>query len=254
MSLAISPRRLARAYLLEARFECLRMMRSPIFTILALVMPLLMYAFLGVYLDCILDKAPPAKIATVFGHWCVFSVMWPGMFGFGASVAIERDQGLLALKRAMPVPLAAYLFAKALMSVLFGAIASILVAAACALFTQSSLTFGQYAEAIAISTLGALLFAAIGLFVGSRATAQHVTGMMYLVYIPVMLLAGLFFPVPQAIKLVSPAFYLDQLLAYRVGGAATGSQLAYVAILVALTALLTALSIRRLTKNATTST
>ena len=49
-------------------------------------------------------------------------VMGPGMFGFGITVATEREQGLLKLKRALPTPPGATLLAKMLMSMLFVAI------------------------------------------------------------------------------------------------------------------------------------
>ena len=32
----------------------------------------------------------------------VFGAMGPGLFGFGVSLAIEREQGLLRLKQALP--------------------------------------------------------------------------------------------------------------------------------------------------------
>ena len=245
---SMASNRMVRAYLLEAKYECLRMLRSPTFAILSLAVPVLMYLFLGVYLDGTLSKAPPARVAVVFGHWCAFSVMWPGMFGFGASVAVERDQGLLALKRAQPVPFAAYLLAKSLMAILFSGIVTILMAMSCSFLAHSNLVASQYAGVVAVSMLGALPFAAIGLFVGSRVPGQHVTGTMYLVYIPLMLVAGLFFPVPQNIKLASPAYYLDQLLEKAMGAPSWGSATANAAVLLALVVVLTAISVRRLSR------
>ncbi|HEX7111354.1 MAG TPA: hypothetical protein VF216_02840 [Mizugakiibacter sp.] len=44
--------------------------------------------------------------------YCVFGVMSPGLFGFGVSLALERDGGLLTLKRALPAPPGAYLLGK----------------------------------------------------------------------------------------------------------------------------------------------
>ena len=245
-SLDMSKSRAVKAYLGEARYECVRMMRSPTFALLALLMPLAMYLFLGVYLDGILSKAPPARVAATFGHWCVFSVMWPGMFGFGASVALERSQGLIALKCAMPVPLSAYLLGKSFMSVLFALAASILISLGCAILATSNLSLGQFVAAIVVSTMGGLLFAAIGLFVGSLVRAQHATGVMYLVYIPLMLLAGLFFPVPHAVKLFSPAFYLDRVVAGAIGQASEGPVAAYLFAGIALTAALIMASVRTL--------
>jgi ABC-2 type transport system permease protein len=45
--------------------------------------------------------------------------MGPEMFGFGATVATEREQGLLTVKRKLPAPSGSYLLAKLLMTMLF---------------------------------------------------------------------------------------------------------------------------------------
>ena len=50
--------------------------------------------------------------------------MGPGIFGFGVGLAMERDQGLLKLKRAQPAPAGAHLFAKMVMSMVFAALAA----------------------------------------------------------------------------------------------------------------------------------
>ncbi len=50
--------------------------------------------------------------------------MGPGLFGFGVSIAIEREYGLLTLKQALPQPAGAYLLARAVMTMLFVAIIS----------------------------------------------------------------------------------------------------------------------------------
>ena len=42
------------------------------------------------------------------------SAPWrPGLFGFGVSLAFEREQGLLTFKQALPMPPGAYLLARA---------------------------------------------------------------------------------------------------------------------------------------------
>ncbi len=60
-----------------------------------------------------------------FATYGVFGAMGPGLFGFGVSLAIEREQGLLTLKQALPQPPGAYLLARAVMAMLFVAIISL---------------------------------------------------------------------------------------------------------------------------------
>ena len=59
----------------------------------------------------------------------VFGVMSPGLFGFGVSLAMERENGLLTLKRAMPMPPGAYLLGKMVMAMLAAAIVMLLLLA-----------------------------------------------------------------------------------------------------------------------------
>ena len=44
------------------------------------------------------------------------------LFGFGVSVAVERGQGWLEVKRTTPMPIAAYFVAKLAMAMIFSAI------------------------------------------------------------------------------------------------------------------------------------
>ena len=108
-----------RSYLLEARCEFLRLLRTPSYAIPTLLFPSLFYLLFGVLLNHRQGDAARYLLAT-YGS---FGVMGVGLFAFGVTVAIERDQGLLRYKRALPMPPGAYLFAKAAMAVLFAAMA-----------------------------------------------------------------------------------------------------------------------------------
>ena len=75
--------------------------------------------------------------------------------------------------------------------------------------------------------LGSLPFCAVGLFIGTRASAKSAPAFANLAYLPFMHLGGLFYPLPksvQPLEFISPAFYLDK-LALRVAErrASTGS-------------------------------
>jgi ABC-2 type transport system permease protein len=71
-------------------------------------------------------------------NFATFGVMAPSMFGFGMFVAAEREQGLLTLKRGLPMPATAYPLAKMLMTMLFATIVMVaLIAAALAVGPHS---------------------------------------------------------------------------------------------------------------------
>ena len=198
----------------------------------------------------------------MFVNWAVFGVMGPGMFGFGLYVATEREQGLLKLKRAMPMPTAAYLLAKMAMTVLFAAIIMVSLSAAAVTLGHLRVTVGQYLLVTLIDILGSLPFCAIGFFIGTRSSGKSAPAFVNLAYLPIMHLGGLFYPLPrsvQPIEFLSPAFYLDK-LGLRVLGALSldelnfgatgpsshGGAWAYVAVLSGITLFFGVLAARRL--------
>lgn len=263
-STTMSSGRLRRAYLTETKYECLRALRAPAFGIPFLLLPLVLYVLFGVLLAGSMSKGDPTIAKIMFVNWSIFGIMGPGMFGFGMFVATERGQGLLTLKRALPMPPAAYLLSKMIMAMLFSAIVMVTLVIAAVALGHPGLSAGQYAGISLLDMLGSLPFCAVGLFIGTLASAKSAPAFANLAYLPFMHLGGLFYPLPksvQPIEFLSPAFYLDK-LALRMAGAPSLDQLAMgtsgpsshatpvlgVAVLAAVTLLLTALSIRRLAR------
>ena len=96
------------AYLQEARFEFLRLWRSPSFSLPVLLFPPLFYLLFGEIFGG--NRSPEAARYLLAGY-SVFGIMGVALFGFGVTVAVDREQGLLVLKRAQPMPPGAYLLA-----------------------------------------------------------------------------------------------------------------------------------------------
>jgi ABC-2 type transport system permease protein len=243
--------RLVRAYLTEAKYESLRMLRMPGFSIPFLVLPVALYLLFGVVLFGEAVRNDPAAGKFLFTAFSVFGVMGPGMFGFGASIATEREQGLLTLKRALPAPPAAYLLAKMLMTLLFGVIVMAAMIVAAWSLGHLPRTFGQCLSVAAISVLGALPFCAIGLFIGTRASAKAAMAFVNLIYVPMMHISGLFYPLPKFLRTMAPAwpaYHLQQLVLGALGVPAAGTPMTHVAVLAAVTLFLTAFAVRRLAR------
>ena len=97
-----------RSYLQEAKCEALRMLREPAFCLPVIGFPVLFYLLFGVLLDKGEGKAAQYLLAT----YGAFGVIGAGLFGFGVTIAVDREKGLLRLKRALPVPPGALLLAK----------------------------------------------------------------------------------------------------------------------------------------------
>ena len=98
------------AYLGDIRFELIKMLRTPAFALPTLVFPAMFYLLFGVLLA---QRQAAARPLYSFAAYGVFGTMGPGLFGFGVSLAFEREHGLLMFKQALPMPPGAYLLARA---------------------------------------------------------------------------------------------------------------------------------------------
>lgn len=247
-SASMTLRRIVRAYLTEAKYESLRMLRAPAFAGPFLILPVGLYLLFGTLLfGAEIAKDPKAPLFLFMG-FSVLGVMGPGMFGFGITVAMEREQGLLKLKRALPVPRAASLLAKMLMSTLFVVIVMITMAVA-APFGHLHLAPVQMLILCVVSILGSIPFCALGLLIGSLASAKSAPAFVNLLYLPMIYLSGILFPLPASMKwiaLTSPAYHLSQAARAAIGATSEGVPAVHVAVLAAMALVFTALAVRRL--------
>jgi len=176
-------------------------------------------------------------------------------------VATEREQGLLRLKRALPMPTASYVLAKMAMTMVFALIVMITLIVAAVLVGHLRISVGKYLLITGTDVLGSLMFCALGLLVGTRASAKSAPAFVNLAYIPMMHLGGLFYPLPRSIQpleFISPAFYLNQLslriaggqsldaLSFGYGPSSRATPALCITVLVILTLFLGVLATRRL--------
>ena len=138
------------------------LLRAPAFAIPFLGLPVALYLLFAVLLFGDALRADPKGAIFVFAGFDVLGVMGPGLFGFGIVVAMEREQGLLKLKRALPMPTGASLLAKMLMAMLFGVIVTASMIVAAFSLGHLPLTAGQGFGIAAVNILGALPFCALG--------------------------------------------------------------------------------------------
>jgi ABC-2 type transport system permease protein len=243
--------RLWRAYLTEAKYESVRMLRAPAFAIPFLGLPAALYLLFAVLLFGDTFRSDPKAALFTFAGFDILGVMGPGLFGFGITLAMEREQGLLTLKRALPMPAGASLLAKLVMAMLFGAIVTVTMAAAALTLGHLPISAGQCLGLAAINILGAAPFCALGMFIGTRTSAKVGPAIANLFYLAMIYLSGILLPLPksmQAIALASPAYHLDQLASRVLGASSQGATTVHVAVLAGFTVVLTAISVRRLAR------
>lgn len=229
--------RRGRIYVLEARYQFLMVLREPAFAIPTLLFPLIFYLFFGVVMGgrSFSAAAPTYMLAT----YSVFGVMGPSLFGFGAGLAMERDSGVLLLKRTTPMPAAAYLLAKVGMALGFGAAVVLGIFLIGAHGAGVLLYRWQWFALAGVVLAGVIPFCALGLAVGAWSKSRAAVAITNLVFLPMAMLSGLWIPItifPAALQdfaNVLPAYHHAQ-LALKVismdGGQSTALHVAVLAV------------------------
>jgi ABC-2 type transport system permease protein len=235
--LAMPRSRVMRAYLLEAGYEFLRLLRTPSFALPTILFPSMFYLLFGV----ILARSGHGFDASryLLASYSVFGVMAPGLFGFGVVVAMEREQGLLTLKRALPMPPGAYLFSKMAMAMLFAALIVLLLMGMAFALGHVRMPIGNWLALLGVDVPGVLPFCAIGLLVGTLVGGQGAPAVINLIYLPMSFLSGLWVPLPflpkflQQIAPLWPSTHLGQ-ITLTVAGAGGDGRVALHALVLAL--------------------
>ena len=145
----------------EARYELLRTLRAPAFAGPFLLIPTALYLLVGTMIPESGSVRPPGPY--LFTAFTVMGIMGPALFGFGMGLALEREQGLIALKRALPMPTGAYLVAKMLMAASFAVLIATAIALETLLVGRAPVTMGQAVGVALIGVVGTIPFCAIGL-------------------------------------------------------------------------------------------
>src|SRR5690349_21798999 len=98
------------AYFNEARFDLLKMLRLPVYSVASIAFPVMFYVLFGVVFGKQGGGQGPQVSRYLLGSYGAFGVIGASLFGFGVGVATERGQGWLQVKRASPMPPSAYFF------------------------------------------------------------------------------------------------------------------------------------------------
>ncbi len=169
--------------------------------------------------------------------------MGVGLFAFGVTVALEREQGFLIYKRALPMPPGAYLFAKMTMMILFAVLISLLLGTLAAVVGGVELRASQWLLLFVVTVVGALPFAALGLFIGSMIGGQGAPAVVNILYLPMAFLSGLWLPLKllpawiAKLAPVWPSYHHSQIALKVIGMDAGGSLGLHLGVLAAVTVL-----------------
>lgn len=240
-----------RCYYLEAKYEFLRLLRTPSFVLPTLMFPAIFYLLFGVLLASRSGGDTARYLLATYG---VFGIMGAALFGFGVTIAMERERGFLTLKRALPMPPGAYLLAKMAMAMVFAAIISLVLAVLAVTLAEVSLQPGQWALLFMINVLGVLPFCAIGLYIGALVGGSAAPAVVNLLYLPMSFLSGLWLPLAMLpavfarVAPVWPSYHLGQVALKVVGRDAGGSLALHLGVLAVVTVALFVLARARLAR------
>jgi ABC-2 type transport system permease protein len=243
--------RMLGAYLAETRYELMRSLRNPAFALPMTLIPGALYLLFAVLIAGeAIDKDKTLGVF-LFGGFGVMAVTMPALFAIGTSLALERDMGLMRLKRAQPAPPGSWLVAKLLCGFVFSLLAFLPMVAIAVLAGKLPLAPGQIVAMSATLVAGSIPFCALGLMIGTLVTGSAAPGYANLIYLPGCYLSGMFFPLPKSMYWqtpIWPQFHVNQLAMYAAD--ATKYQFEPIAVaaasLLGFTALFSAVALWRL--------
>src|SRR5579862_9902907 len=109
-------------YFKEAKYEFLKLLRLPIYSLSTILFPVMFYVLFGLLMNRGAELSRVGVSAYQLDTYATFGVMGASLFGFGVGLAGERGLGWLQVKRATPMPPFAYFFAKTVVCMTFSLI------------------------------------------------------------------------------------------------------------------------------------
>ena len=206
----------------ETKYEFLKLMRTRSFSLSTIGFPVMFYVLFGLAnRNAYAGSVHIAKY--MLGGYACFGLIGAALFGIGVGLSSELAAGWLELKRASPMPAAAYLFAKCASAVAFGVIIVSALTAIGTAFGGVSLTPIELIKMLGMTIVGSICFASMGLLLALVVPANAATGIVNLIYLPMSFLSGLWMPLRfmphwlQGFAPFLPTYHLSQLMQHIFG-------------------------------------
>jgi ABC-2 type transport system permease protein len=218
-----------RIFLVEARYEFVRLLRTRAFSLSVIGFPVAFYIFFGIIMNRgeMIHGVSVAKY--MLATYAVFGMVGAALFGIGVGLAGELNAGWLELKRASPMPPLAYLLAKCCGAMGFGVIIVCLLTLIGMVGAHVSITPAEFARLIGLTIVGVIPFACLGMAVALLVPFNSAPGFTNMIYLPMSFCGGLWIPimmlpkVMQKFALLLPTYHLSQLTLGAFGYASNGT-------------------------------
>src|SRR5579862_6862724 len=205
-------------YFKEAKYEFLKLLRLPIYSLSTILFPVMFYVLFGL----LLNRGHEER-----------GVMGASLFGFGAGLASERGLGWLEVKRASPMPPFAYFVAKTIVCMAFSLIIILILLTLGVLFGGVQISIATAVKLIATLVVGASAFCAMGMAIGYFAGPNSAPAIVNLLYLPMSFASGLWIPIDMLPRFLQkfapflPPYHLGQLALGVVGVPLTQSAVSH---------------------------
>lgn len=216
-----------KSFNLESGAELLKALRAPEFIFPTLGMPVAFYILFAIVLPNNGNTAP--YLLATYG---VFAVMGPAVFGFGISVANERDKGWLSLKRAAPSSGLNYIGAKICSTLLFASISVAIIYAVAGFSAGVALSTQTWTLLLLTHILATFPFILVGLCIGFLCNGNAAVAISNLFFLGFAALGGLWIPITlfppsmQAFAHFLPTYHLSE-IALSILGAPGSRDISY---------------------------
>ncbi|WP_161602037.1 ABC transporter permease [Aliiglaciecola lipolytica] len=210
--------RILHSFVLETGAELLKALRAPEFIFPTLGMPVAFYSLFAIMIPG--SSNNPDYLLATYG---VFAVMGPAIFGFGISVANERDKGWLDLKLAAPSLGFSYIAAKVCSTLLFSSLSLVIIYLVAGFAAGVVLPQPTWALLLTTHILATFPFILIGLIIGFIFNANAAIAISNVIFLAFAALGGLWIPImlfPQSMQSFAhflPTFHLSEIALYVLG-------------------------------------
>src|SRR5581483_213059 len=140
--------------------------------------------------------------------YVAFGVMGTSLFGTAAALAAERGLGWLQVKRASPMPPAAYFIGKVVMSMIFSAVVVSILMLLGISFGKVTMAPLEMLRLISVLVAGSLPFCAMGLALGYFIGPNSAPATINMIYLPISFCSGLWVPIMFLPRLMRQAAHL----------------------------------------------
>lgn len=223
-----------RSFTLEAGAELLKALRAPEFIFPTLGMPVAFYVLFAIVITSNGNNA--AYLLATYG---VFAVLGPAIFGFGITVANERDKGWLSLKQAAPSRGFSYIGAKVCSTLLFSSISVSIIYAVAGFAADVAMPTATWGLLLITHVLATFPFILIGLCIGFLCNGNAAVAISNIFFLAFSALGGLWVPIMvfpaglQSFAHFLPTYHLSE-IALSVSGAPGDRDISYNLLVISL--------------------